>query len=1063
MALADRMLSVFDVRRSEAPLVGRLLTLYLVLISAVVLIQATAFGLFIAEHGAATLPTTYLVIAATGPLVALAGLRLGARVRFGQLLVGTLVFLLVVTVVLWAGLLTPGARIATFLLPVWFQIFVTQVNLVVWPLAIRLFDVRQGKRVFGLIGAGNWIANSIGGLVVVPLVAWVGPVHLFGAAALVLVLGIVLLARILRRHAGDTPPAEAPAALSGGRPARTDIGRYVALIFGYNFLWWLAFFFVDTIFFVEAGARFADAEALTAFMGRFLSATGLVALITTVFLTGRIVRRFGVPAGLAAMPILVVLALGSVAVAGSIGVPALVVFLFAAAGKLVNVAIGFSLDMSATNLAYQALPPSQRIRVQTTSEGIVQPVAVGLAGVVLLVLTRYVGADSTFLAWVFAPIGLGMVALSLAVGRHYPRILAGELARRRWGADAADWSDAHAIALLRSHLGSARASEVLFALDRLAEAGALAAADLRTLLTHASAEVRAAVVARLESTPMAVAAPFLAERAREEPLPEIRASALRAWAATDAAAAEATLLAALDDPAAAVRSAALTALLRAGGAAAMRQAGAALDALARAGEAAERVRAARIVGNVGVQGREELVLRLLADDHAEVRRAALAGLGSTADQRLWSAALVAGAAPGASRSLERALVAGGDDALAIAARNLEGPHRTVPVVVATIRACGRLGSPQAVASLERWRSDRLALVRWHALRALAERRLPARDRGAVRREVATIAARLTFLARGAASAGGELGAPLLAAALEEAWRRERDVLLWSLSRIVDPPDPVLDARVALTRLAGSDAARPLEVIDASLPGELRSLVMPALERHVAPQRDIVEADDLLSACMEGGDARGFGAWVTACALHAAVGAAHPRARAWAEAARSARDPLVREMADWAIRRLAGTETEGEAMVLSRLERVLILRTVDIFAGTPDDVLADVAEVVAEESCGAGQRVFEKGALGDSMYVIADGSVRVHDGDVTLDTLHERQVVGEMALLDPAPRAASVTALEPSRLLRLPQASFHELLHERPEIAIAIMQVLARRLRSRLADLAGVPVVAEERA
>ena len=61
-------------------------------------------------------------------------------------------------------------------------------------------------------------------------------------------------------------------------------------------------------------------------------------------------------------------------------------------------------------------------------------------------------------------------------------------------------------------------------------------------------------------------------------------------------------------------------------------------------------------------------------------------------------------------------------------------------------------------------------------------------------------------------------------------------------------------------------------------------------------------------------------------------------------------------------------------------------------------------------------------------------------------LGEREVVGEMSLLDPAPRSATVVAETEARLLKIQRADFDEILDLRPEIARAVIQVLVRRLR-----------------
>ena len=70
----------------------------------------------------------------------------------------------------------------------------------------------------------------------------------------------------------------------------------------------------------------------------------------------------------------------------------------------------------------------------------------------------------------------------------------------------------------------------------------------------------------------------------------------------------------------------------------------------------------------------------------------------------------------------------------------------------------------------------------------------------------------------------------------------------------------------------------------------------------------------------------------------------------------------------------------------------------------------------------------------------------------LNDLSERDVFGEMALLDPEPRSASVTALEDSQLFRLDQIPFYDLMADRAEVARGIIHVLTQRLRGRMHDL-----------
>ena len=74
---------------------------------------------------------------------------------------------------------------------------------------------------------------------------------------------------------------------------------------------------------------------------------------------------------------------------------------------------------------------------------------------------------------------------------------------------------------------------------------------------------------------------------------------------------------------------------------------------------------------------------------------------------------------------------------------------------------------------------------------------------------------------------------------------------------------------------------------------------------------------------------------------------------------------------------------------------------------------------------------------------------MHDGEHDLTTLGPGATVGELAALVPEPRSASVTALEPSVLLRIDKPVLDELLADRPELTSGIIAALVGRLRERV--------------
>jgi CRP-like cAMP-binding protein len=136
-------------------------------------------------------------------------------------------------------------------------------------------------------------------------------------------------------------------------------------------------------------------------------------------------------------------------------------------------------------------------------------------------------------------------------------------------------------------------------------------------------------------------------------------------------------------------------------------------------------------------------------------------------------------------------------------------------------------------------------------------------------------------------------------------------------------------------------------------------------------------------------------------------------------------------------------------VISTVEKVLFLKGVDLFSAIPGEDLSQIAQIADEVELDGGETVFKEGDLGDSLYLIVSGKVRVHKGAVEIAVLGERQVFGEMALLDSEPRSASITSVSDVTLLRIHQEDFADILAEKSEIAQGIIKVLSRRLRGQL--------------
>jgi CRP-like cAMP-binding protein len=135
--------------------------------------------------------------------------------------------------------------------------------------------------------------------------------------------------------------------------------------------------------------------------------------------------------------------------------------------------------------------------------------------------------------------------------------------------------------------------------------------------------------------------------------------------------------------------------------------------------------------------------------------------------------------------------------------------------------------------------------------------------------------------------------------------------------------------------------------------------------------------------------------------------------------------------------------------MTTIERVIALRDVRLFADVPGRVLAAVARRATEQEVEAGASVIVEGTVEDHLFAIVQGRLRVHRGEHELVVLGPGSTVGELAALVPEPRSASVTALEPSLLLRIDKPVLDELLADRPELTSGVIAALVGRLRERV--------------
>ena len=106
------------------------------------------------------------------------------------------------------------------------------------------------------------------------------------------------------------------------------------------------------------------------------------------------------------------------------------------------------------------------------------------------------------------------------------------------------------------------------------------------------------------------------------------------------------------------------------------------------------------------------------------------------------------------------------------------------------------------------------------------------------------------------------------------------------------------------------------------------------------------------------------------------------------------------------------------------------------------------------SLAAGSHLFAKGDAAHTMYVVKSGAIEVHDRSTVFETIEPGGLLGEMAIVDGAPRSAGARAKVTSEVIVVDKRRFLGMVERTPFFAIRIMQVMTRRLRHTNALVAG---------
>jgi len=247
--------------------------------------------------------------------------------------------------------------------------------------------------------------------------------------------------------------------------------NYIKLFLGVSLISYFSFYIVDYIFYdvLSTSAQYTGADQLASFLGLFFGFYGLVNLFINLFISGPALNRYGVRNSLLALPIAIAITLAGAILGSAFGAASLFFWLIMGTKLLDEVArTGFEGPLY--RLLYQALQSSLRIRIQTLRESIIEPIALGIAGAVLLVFGSALDFSAITIAWMLILLFLVWIRISILLGKEYTESLKDALKNKSLDANQLKTLDAATRKVFEEKLNSKNPLETLYCFETLFKA-----------------------------------------------------------------------------------------------------------------------------------------------------------------------------------------------------------------------------------------------------------------------------------------------------------------------------------------------------------------------------------------------------------------------------------------------------------------------------------------------------------------------------------------------------------------------------------------------------------------
>ena len=947
--------------------------------------------------------------------------------------------------------------ISGFVIPVvyiWVEIVVAISLMQFWGFASSSFEPQQAKRLFGIIGGGGSFAVMLIGMNLKPFVNVFGTDELLFVAAGFLVIASVFGIQSIQYF--NKIPAKKGAAkkVSEKKKRKKDpfiigIGTIVALSAIVTML-------VDYQFKMIASSAFPNEADLVAFFGSFYSIAGAASIIMQFFITGPLLSRFGILIGLLILPFFLI--------AGSATLLFAPVLISASFAKFSDQTFKFTINNSSLELLWLPVPPNIRKYIKPQIGGTVKAIAEGLSGLLVFFLVKII--ELQFLSVIALGAIVAWLFTSIRVKANYVKQLETAISKRQIDFEDlnVDVQDAAMVKTIEQTLSSKDEIQQLFALEIIEGLPLSSWKDsLERLFKEGSVDVRKRILSMAwdeefilsnediistmkKDDDVAIEAIMVAGRRKlTEILPDLEPLLSADSLPTRAAAAAAILLLEADhtDKAEAVL----------------------IKMLDDDDESTQATALNRLVYNNSILPQEKLI-EFLKNEGSVISNVSLTIAEKRENPELIPGIISNLDIPKARAQARRTLNKFTDDLVieefekllsySDLSRNLrlgiiralrEYPNdKPIDMLLGQLDKDDQDVYNEAVDSL-------LAIARLHPFGEEKKTKIT--------KEIRMVATRLYALNEAIKLIPDDDNKFLMYDYLNNEIQNTLPTLL--KLGVIDIPDTPIETYIHTVK-SGDPAKLPflLEFFENIFSKEERDIINPLIEPISLTERSTIghshfkdlpnNLDTVITESVYSPNK-----WESVIALDYLIKTEKMNVFKELDWSNVPVTDANKELLTRTIEK-NGTNLEfipidsfkledTKLSMYSTLEKTIILKSVDLFKTIPAENLSRISQITEEVQFEANTQIFAEGDYGDSLFIVVNGNVKIHKGDLELVTLGKGSCLGEMALLDDEPRSADATVTEEDSILfKIEQEGFYEVMGSQSDIMEGIIKLLTGRLR-----------------